>query len=328
MENNEKKSGPDFLNEKAEIKNRVKMSKDGGLKRGVLITMIIGFILLVSAGVIFYSLYNREHIRQLSLIEQQRRTFANQLNTRDSLINDWVLTFDQVEKDLWTIKEKEKLITLNSSDREFPKDKKDQILSDIKYINSLLDQNKAKIASLSAQLKKSGVIIKGLQDKIADLEASMKQSENEIAELKTGLVNKDFEIGQLNTRMSGLQAEIVKKDEEISNQTNDMNKAFLASGTYQDLKKMGLVSKTGGFLGLGRKESLITSFPDSLFSRIDINVTKTIEVNSKNVKLISRHPSSSYELVHDNKNKIAYIEIKDPDQFWKISRYAVVEIIN
>ena len=27
-------------------------------------------------------------------------------------------------------------------------------------------------------------------------------------------------------------------------------------------------------------------------------------------------------------NKIAYIEIKDPDQFWKISRYAVVEIKN
>jgi hypothetical protein len=32
-------------------------------------------------------------------------------------------------------------------------------------------------------------------------------------------------------------------------------------------------------------------------------------------------------MVHEGEKNIAYIEIKDPEQFWKISKYAVVEII-
>jgi len=49
-------------------------------------------------------------------------------------------------------------------------------------------------------------------------------------------------------------------------------------------------------------------------------------VNSKDAKLITSHPSGSYEIIAEGENMIAGIEIKDPDEFWKISRYAVVEI--
>ena len=123
-----------------------------------------------------------------------------------------MLTFDQIEKDLATVKEKENIITMKSSDQEFSKDKKQQILKDIEYINALLDQNKKKLASLTAQLKTSGGTIKGLQVKIAELEATMKQRETEIADMKVALVQKDFEINQLNTRMSDAQVAIAQKD--------------------------------------------------------------------------------------------------------------------
>ena len=72
-----------------------------------------------------------------------------------------MLTFDEIEKDLATVKEKENIITMKSSDKEFSKDKKQQILKDIEYINTLLDQNKKKIASLTAQLNTHGGTIKG-----------------------------------------------------------------------------------------------------------------------------------------------------------------------
>ena len=105
-----------------------------------------------------------------------------------------------------------------------------------------------------------------------------------------------------------------------------MNKGFIASGTYKSLKAKGLVSKEGGFLGLGKKESLHRDFADNLFTQVNIRDLKSIPVNSKSAKLITEHPTSSYELVRDKDNKIASIDIKDPDQFWKISKYAVVEI--
>jgi hypothetical protein len=32
-------------------------------------------------------------------------------------------------------------------------------------------------------------------------------------------------------------------------------------------------------------------------------------------------------LIKENENQVAYIAIRDPEEFWKISKYAVVEII-
>jgi hypothetical protein len=298
------------------------------LKKGVWITIIICFAILIAGGITGRKLYDNEQKRQISVIENQKHSFTELLTKRDSVINEWMLTFDQIEKDLNIVKEKENIITIKASDKEFSKDKKQLILKDIEFINTLLDQNKKKIASLTAQLKNSGGAIKGLQVKVAELEASMKLRENEISELKVALVEKDFAIGQLNVRMSEQQTAIAQKDEKISNQINEMNKAYVAFGTSKDLKEKGILAKEGGFLGLGKKESLPADFSDGAFTQINITETKSIPVNSKTAKFITEHPSSSYELVRDNDNKIASIEIKDPAQFWKISKYAVVEIRN
>jgi len=323
---NEVNNNRNTVNDNAVSRNNEKKAKKEGLKKGVLTTAIISFLLLVAAGFIVNSMYKNEQKKHVAIVENQKRSFTQLLTSRDSVINEWMLTFDEIEKDLSTVKEKENIITMKSSDQEFSKDKKQQILKDIEYVNTLLDQNKKKIASLTAQLKNSGGTIKGLQVKVAELEANIKQRETEIADLKVALTKKDFEIGQLNTRMSEQQVAIAQKDEKITNQTAEMNKGFVASGTYKSLKAKGIISKEGGFLGLGKKESLHRDFADNAFTQVNITEMKSIPVNSKDAKLITSHPTSSYELVRDKDNKIASIQIKDPDQFWKISKYAVVEI--
>jgi hypothetical protein len=325
---NDLNSPRNITNDPAGSRNNEKKARKDGLKKGAWTIAIIFVILLIAGGITSYTVYKNEQVRQLAVIENQKQSFTDMLSSRDSVINEWMMTFNEIEKDLNLVKEKEHMITMSSSNVEFSKDKKQQILKDIEYINALLDQNKTKIASLSAQLKKSGGAIKGLQDKVAELEASMKQRETEISDLKVALVEKDFEIGQLNTRMTDQQLAIVQKDTEISDRTYEMNKGFVASGTYKSLKAKGLVNKEGGFLGLGKKKSLIQEFSDSSFTQINITETKTIPVNSKEARLITDHPRSSYQLMRDKDNKIASIEINDPQEFWKISKYAVVEIKN
>jgi hypothetical protein len=144
--------------------------------------------------------------------------------------------------------------------------------------------------------------------------------------LKATLLTKKFEIEQLNTEKSDLQGTIVQKDEKINAQTFEMNKAFFACGTYKELKAKGLLTKEGGFIGLGKTKTLAASFRDSSFRQIDMTVTKSFPVNSKNARLISDHPVNSYQFIRDKDKKIESIEITDPAQFWKISKYAVVEI--
>ena len=308
-------------------KKRVeKIARNEGVVRGAQIAALIGLVIIIAAGIIFYSMFKREQKRQIAMMEDQKYSFTELLTQRDSTINDWVVTFDQIEKNLQSIKEKEKIIAMNATDREFSKDRKQQIMEDINYINTLLDQNKKKIASLNDQLKKSGNTIQGLQTKIAELETAMKQSEVDIADLKTALTERNFKIEQLNGKVNDMQVAIEQKDQTISTQTAEINKAYVTAGTFKALKAKGLVSKEGGFLGLGKNKSLKENFSDSLFAQIDITVTKTIPVNAKSAKLLTEHPTGSYELIHQDKDKIAYIEITDPNQFWKISKYAVVEI--
>jgi len=320
---------PYFTNEN---KGGMKENKDSDTRKkggagGAFTIGLISLFLLITAGIVAYTLYNRERAEQLALMESQRQSFEDMLIARDSTINEWMLTLDQIEENLETILQKENLISVQSTDAEFTPDRKVQILDDIKQINTLLDLNKKKIAALNAELKKSGGAIKGFQERISELEMSIKQRESEILDLKMALVNKNFEIEQLNTRMTDLQITIAHQDEEISNQIDEMNTAYLAYGTYKDLKEKGIISKEGGFLGLGKKESLVEDFADSLFSQVNITDLRSIPVNSKDARLITEHPTNSYELIHEEEDKIAYIEIKDPDIFWKISKYAVVEII-
>ena len=56
--------------------------------------------------------------------------------------------------------------------------------------------------------------------------------------------------------MTVLKDTIAKKDDKISTQTYEMNKAFYVCGTYKELKAKGLLTKEGGFIGLGKTESL------------------------------------------------------------------------
>jgi hypothetical protein len=325
---NEVSGNRPVTNDNAAARNNELKAKKEGVKKGVVTTLIIALVLLIAGAFVVNSMFKNEQKKNVAIVENQKHSFTQLLTSRDSVINEWMLTFDEIEKDLSTVKEKENIITMKSSDKEFSKDKKQQILKDIEYVNTLLDQNKKKIASLTAQLKNSGGTIKGLQVKVAELEASMKERETEIADLKVNLTKKDFEIGQLNTRMTEQQVAIAQKDEKITNQTAEINKAFVVYGTYKDLKAKGIISKEGGFLGLGKKELLHQNFSDKDFTQVNITETKSIPVNSKDAKLITTHPSSSYAMVRDKDNKIASIEIKDPDQFWKISKYAVVEVKN
>ena len=330
---NEENIDPKLANDNTEARKREAIIKENenrtrneGIRKGAITASIIGFLILLISGIIVNSIYKRDHKLLLTQMEAQQKSFTGTLTSRDSAITVWINSFDDIEKNIAMIKEKEHIISINSSNTELSKDKKLQILNDIQYINTLLQSNKQKIAALNSQLNKSGGTIKVLQDKIADLETSVKRSESDISDLKSILVAKNFEIEKLNTQNIDLNNSIVQKDEKITEQTDEMNKAFVVSGTYKQLKAKGLLTKEGGFIGLGKTKSISGSLSDSAFVQIDITKTKLIPVNSKKAKLISEHPVNSYQFIHDKNDKIESIEIKDPALFWKISKYAVVQV--
>jgi peptidoglycan hydrolase CwlO-like protein len=296
--------------------------------RALVIGLMVALVLVLIIGTVVVSKNNKNRASDALLLQNQKQEMTNQLSQRDSIINGWVTAFNEIESDIQKITARENALTMQSTDPEISQDKKAEILKELAYVKGMIDSNKKKLSALNAQLRNSGIKMAALQNQIDTLNADIARRDNEMAALRTDLEGRNVQIGELNNKVGTMQTALLNDSARISEQTAELNKAFVVSGTYKDLKEKGVLVKEGGVLGMGKKESLQENFQDDkLFTQVDITTTKTIPVNSKSARLVTEHPANSYKLVKDESNKtIAYIEIEDPVSFWKLSKYAVVEV--
>ncbi len=286
--------------------------------------------LLVALAVVFFVRENKFKVQrtEAALVHEN---LTGIIEHRDSVINDLVMTFNEIEKDMNIVREQENLLATSVDDPEFTDDVRERIVSDIRQMNTLLEENRAKVRDLNKRLKASGIKIAALEEKMGLLEESLAQRDSSIKVLKTELVNRDFQLAELNTVIDSLDLEVVEREETIqvkdaliSQNQAELDKAYLASGNYKELEEKGIVTKEGGFLGLGKSKVVPADLVDSKFDQISISQTDRIAVNAKKVELISNHPQESYQVV-SNDTIVEYIQITQPDKFWKKTRYAVVE---
>ena len=114
---------------------------------------------------------HKKEYRKPACYENQKLELATQLSQRDSIINEWVLAFNEIESDIKKITARENMLSMQSMNPEISKDKKEEILKEIQLIREMIDQNKKKIASLNTQLHNSGIQIASLQARIDTLDA-------------------------------------------------------------------------------------------------------------------------------------------------------------
>lgn len=237
------------------------------------------------------------------------------LNTKEDALAEFVTSFNEIQRNLNEIKDKEKIIT-SAKDKELNKSNKDRIITDIQAIYDLLDKNKQKVASLNKKLKGSNMEIESLELAINNLTSQSVDKEIEISELKFKLENLNVDFSNLKTRY---EAEVMASDLK----TQKLNTAYYAVGSKKDLTDMGLITKEGGFIGLGKVVELNNTLDKTCFTKIDITKTTEITIHGDKVKLISTHPEDSYQLVEGSAS-IDKIIILDPVKFWSVSKYLII----
>ena len=203
---------------------------------------------------------------------------------------------------------------------------KGQITDQLAVIENMLSQNKQKIASLNAKIASLGQENSKLQEFIDNLNSRMAEQENQISDLMHELTISKATIQKLSENVSDLTQANKEKDDYIAYQTAEANKAFYIVGSYKELNDMGIVNKSGGFIGIGKKQSASTDMDISKFQTIDRTKVTTITINQRKAQVISKHPEGSYELIKDEKDSktIAYLVIKDVNAFWRFTDYLVV----
>ena len=247
-------------------------------------------------------------------VENVSGNLNGKLNEKDAAIQELVSSFNEIQENLNTIKEKEKIISKVTSDGDV-KSKEDQIKEDIQSIYDLMAKNKDRIGSLSKKLKNSKLQIDGLEKMIENMQATLSLKDSEIEELKTKIEGLNVELSSLTTNYKAVENESNQKTEII-------NTAFYAIGTSKELKEKNVITKEGGIIGLGKTTKLSSDFNKEYFTKINIEKTTSINLGAKKIKILTTHPSNSYKLIGEK--PIEKLEITNTKEFWSASKYLVI----
>ncbi len=248
------------------------------------------------------------------------------VSERDASINEFISSFNDVERNLDTVASRQHIINASTEKKgEFRQNQKDRINTEIAAINDLMDKNRKKLSDLNRKLKNSSHKNVELEKMIATITVQLSQKDIELTALNEKLNNLNVQVAQLQTSVNTLTEEGNAKSATIANDTKELHTAYFVVAKSDELQDDKIIDRKGGLLGIGRTSKLSADFDNSKFTRIDYTVTGTITVNSE-MKMITSHPSDSYTLEMDTKDKdmVKSIVITNPEKFWSTSKYLVV----
>ena len=234
------------------------------------------------------------------------------LNEKDSLLSSFIQSYSEIQLSLSSIRSSQKLIGANSS-IETRNTNKQSILENINKIDELMKKNKATILLLKEKTNSTGTN-NGIayENLIATLEKISIENDNEIPAIMNSIDSIGLELKQLNKKYDDALSEADRKNKLL-------NTAYYTAGNEKDLINKGVISKQGGFIGLGKTQKLSESFNKDNFVKVDISKLKSIKLSANKIKLVTTHPQNSYTIKQvDNK---CVIYINNSAEFWSASKY-------
>lgn len=275
------------------------------------------FILVIA---LFFVACSDNSKQQLQLIasNKQDSILTRETQQKDSAIVSYVKTLDEIQSNIDSIKAKEKIVS--ASGNEPPHN----IMNDIKSLDAKIVWENRKIYLLEKKLKKENKKDADLEKVIKHLTRELTEKDAQIADLQDRLAKSDASFKTLSAQFDDSIAVIHKQREEISAMKMAVNTVYYTLGTYQDLKKHGVISKEGSIIGIGGAAELKADFSNSSFVKGDMTKLTSIPMSYKFVKLITRHPSGAYKV--SGQGHLDTLYITDPASFWSESKYLVIEV--
>jgi hypothetical protein len=232
---------------------------------------------------------------------------------KDSVLNESIAFFNEIQENLAKIGVKQDQIRLRSDNPELTNDDKEWVLQEIQNINFLREENARKVRNLQGKVKDQTLKISELQAMIDRLVLQIKSQDERIEALQNQLADLDMEYAELFDQYQ-------EQVELALDVMKELNTAFYAYGTMEELIANEVLVKEGGFIGIGKKTAIAENLNQKYFQKIDKTKTKQLTIVGNKPQLVTDHPSSSYEW---NGNKLI---IKDAERFWRISKYLVITV--
>ena len=283
-------------------------------------------LLLLTVGVVMLS--SCGNMGRNEALKAQNDSLNIVLSERESELEEIMSAFNEVQEGFRLINEAEKRVDLQNGAVE-GSSASQKIREDIRFISEKLQSNRERIAELEKQLNNSKHASSQLKKAFENLKAELLAKTQQIETLQTELASKNIRIAELddaimglNQHVNDLKAENVAKSKMVAAQDKALNTAWFVFGTSSELKEQKIISKK-----LLQKTKVLEGddFNKDYFTQIDIRTDKEIKLYSKSAKLLTAHPEGTYELVKDDKGQLTLV-ITNPNKFWSVSRYLVIEV--
>ena len=261
-------------------------------------------------------------LKQANLAAELQRDSLNQIIAqKENEITDMMTTLSDIEEGFREITEAQSRVTLakqgegtNSAQR---------IRENMQFIQSTMKQNQELINKLKQQIREGSVKSDQLKKIVENLTQQMEEKDRQLQALREELDKKDIHIAELDERVADLSTnvenlteETTQKTQTINQQDKQLNTAWFAFGTKDELKAQKILQDG---------KVLQSSFNKEYFTKIDIRIDKEIKLYSKSAKMLTSHPQSAYTLDRDA-NKQYVLRITDPQLFWSTSKYLVIQV--
>lgn len=279
--------------------------------------VIVGLSLLIASC-------GPDYKAEVERMMRERDSLMAQYDAKDSVINGYMQDIAEIQTSIETLTQQEQLLDREgASNPEISQDAKVKIMGNIEAIRSLIDENKKKLSDLQVRVRKSNVKVAELEKMISSLNTQLAQKDSSINVMNENIASLNGTITRMQGEMDTVKMDNMTKAQEITAKTTKLNTAYYTVGNYKSLRDKKVLSKQGGFLGMGKQKAVVPDFNQEAFTQIDLTTMRTIQINSKAAKLVSTHPSGTYSMKKENE-KITALEITDPEKFWKASKYLVV----
>lgn len=285
------------------------------------------FMLLI--GVVSMTSCDNKKAEVLAL--QQANDSLSQANAEMRNYYEEMIGFiTEIDADMQAIKSAENFVIEQSDDLgDISVSAQSRIKSDLELMSNTLQRNRDRIAELEKKLKSSNANSAALRKAIEILKIEIAQKDSLIAELQTSLAQRDVRIAELDHAVEGLSVQVedltnVTHEQEavIANQDVALNEVYYVYAYTDQLRENKIL--TGGGL-FSKTQVLKDDFNKDFFVKADKRTLNSIFLESKKVKMCTSHPADSYELVQDGEGFYT-LNILNPDKFWQLSPYLVVEL--
>lgn len=210
---------------------------------------------------------------------------------------------------------------------ESPSLNREQIKKNLDAYKQTLDTQRQRIDELEKKLKTGNANSAQMKTIIASLKQQLAQKDEEIAQLRKQVDDQNVDINSLKENVENLRQHnemqaglIVSQQETILSQDASLNTAYIKIATKKDLKEAGLL--TGGFLKKTKVD--FTKIDKSLFRAVDIREIEKIDIPAEKAKVMTPQPENSYRIDKIGKNNV--LSIVNPEKFWGVSNFVIIEI--